>query len=449
MDIASSKPVRGDQLITTDGSLWETADVIDTVGTADDVGVHDPFVGILVASIALCVLVILMLVITCCWQLGKHCSQRGESMPLGQAKLKRESTFISHEDHACGEFSISPKVFWEELKLDELALDDDEMKDKIREILIPRNKLSIHKLIGEGQYAQVHFGTMVSPSFSCEQKVAVKIMKEHWTDQARNLIEEGLLTLGLNHPNILAIIGISLEYTHTKQIRPLVVMPFLENRDLNSFLKNVRLAQNQELSLSWRVDMMIQIATGMEYIANNGIIHRDLATRNCMLDDNYVVKVADFGLARRIFDNECYKMRIRQSISCCLPVKWVAIEGLNDSIFTSRSDVWSFGVTMWEIATHAKIPYPGLENFKVLEYLEQGRRLRQPDGCPKTLYGLMYTCWHRDPIMRPSFGYVKEQLEALKETVSAADNSGSATMARQQHEAAIQQKNPLYHNAWV
>ncbi|XP_038071439.1 tyrosine-protein kinase receptor TYRO3-like [Patiria miniata] len=426
-----------------------TATAMDTVAmtTAEPTtngSFHVPFLWIIALSSVLGGLVVLLCIVACCWQLWKCYSKH---FPKGNLRIPRPQ-FISEEDLTKSDFTISPQIFWEELKLDELALDDD-MKKKMRMFLIPRNKLSIHKLIGEGQYAQVHFATLVSPSFSCEQKVAVKIMKEHWTDQARHLIEEGMLTVDLLHPNILTIIGISLEFVNSKQIRPLVVMPFLENGDLNSFLKNVRLANNQELSMRWRVDLMAQIASGMEFIASKNIVHRDLATRNCMLDDNYTVKVADFGLARQMHDAEFYKMKIRQSISCSLPVKWVAMEGLNDSIFTTMSDVWSFGVTMWEIFTHAKIPYPGLENYKVLRHLESGHRLYQPDGCPENLYKLMYSCWRKDPCMRPTFGYLREKLEALKVTLSTAEDTWSATIVRKNHGANIRQANALYHNAWV
>ncbi|XP_033632974.1 tyrosine-protein kinase Mer-like [Asterias rubens] len=360
----------------------------------------------------------------------------------------KDTVYDGHVD-----FTLNPKEFWERLKLDELAF-DEQMKERLQSILIPREKLSFHKVIGEGQYSQVHLGMLATEStYRVERKVAVKIIKENWNGQARNLIEEGMMTVDFSHPNVLKIMGISLEYELSKMIKPLIVMPYLEKGDLNSFLRDSRLVHKTELALHWRLDMMIQIAAGMEYISDKKIIHRDLATRNCMLDDNFKIMVADFGLARKTNGNNFYKMRTQQSTSNSLPIKWVALEGLNDGIFTTMSDVWSFGVTIWEIFCHAKIPYAGLRNHEMLLHLEEGHRLHQPDGCPNSLYSLMLGCWNVDPTRRPTFRDLRENLEILKGMMHK-EPAGSSDTYDQQASATWPSPPPplqpsLYTQIWV
>lgn len=126
-----------------------------------------------------------------------------------------------------------------------------------------------------------------------------------------------------------------------------------------------------------------------------------------MLNENMSVCVADFGLSKKIYNGDYY----RQGRIAKMPVKWIAIESLADRVYTSKSDVWSFGVTMWEIATRGQTPYPGVENSEIYDYLCQGNRLKQPVGCLDGLYALMSRCWELNPRDRPSFSELREDLE--------------------------------------
>ncbi|XP_066427524.1 tyrosine-protein kinase receptor UFO-like, partial [Molothrus aeneus] len=181
---------------------------------------------------------------------------------------------------------------------------------------------------------------------------------------------------------------------------PIVLLPFMAHGDLHSFLLCARLGDPPTaLSPRTLLGFMADIAAGMSYLSQRNFVHRDLAARNCMLDERLRVRVADFGLSKRVGRSLYY----RQGRGAPVPVKWVALESLAERVYTTKSDVWSFGVTMWEIAARGLTPYPGLENSEVFEFLRGGRRLGAPPLCPPSLYALMRRCWAADPRARPTF----------------------------------------------
>ncbi|XP_078381578.1 fibroblast growth factor receptor 2-like [Oculina patagonica] len=170
--------------------------------------------------------------------------------------------------------------------------------------------------------------------------------------------------------------------------------------------------QDQDDSFSSQ-DMMSfcwQISMGMQYLSGKGIIHRDLAARNVLVCDNKLVKVADFGLARSSLGENVYHVTGQHNK---LPVKWMPPEAINDGVFTTKSDVWSYGVVLWEIATLGGFPYPGIRNTEIMRLLKRGYRMEKPDTCSDEFYQLMTRCWEDDPDGRPTFTELCQDLEEL------------------------------------
>lgn len=162
--------------------------------------------------------------------------------------------------------------------------------------------------------------------------------------------------------------------------------------------------------LSWSVQcilkMAIEIADGMLYLSEKKYVHRDLAARNCMVADDLTVKIGDFGLTRDVYETDYY----RKGGIALLPVRWMAPESLQDGVYTSQSDVWSFGVVLWEMVTLASQPYQGLSNEQVLKYVIDGGVMERPEGCPDRLYALMESCWQNIARRRPTFIEIIENL---------------------------------------
>ncbi|ETN67641.1 proto-oncogene tyrosine-protein kinase src [Anopheles darlingi] len=152
--------------------------------------------------------------------------------------------------------------------------------------------------------------------------------------------------------------------------------------------------------------MAAQIASGMAYLEAHNYLHRDLAARNVLVGDNNIIRIADFGLARLIKEDE-YEARV----GARFPIKWTAPEAANYSKFSVKSDVWSFGILLTELVTYGRTPYPGMTNAEVLTQVTRGYRIPQPQNCSTSLYKIMLKCWNKDPMRRPAFKTLQWQLE--------------------------------------
>ncbi|XP_041510285.1 tyrosine-protein kinase receptor UFO [Microtus oregoni] len=285
----------------------------------------------------------------------------------------------------------------------------EELKEKLRDVMVDRHKVALGKTLGEGEFGAVMEGQLNQDDSIL--KVAVKTMKIAicTRSELEDFLSEAVCMKEFDHPNVMRLIGVCFQGSDREGFpEPVVILPFMKHGDLHSFLLYSRLGdQPVFLPTQMLVKFMADIASGMEYLSTKRFIHRDLAARNCMLNENMSVCVADFGLSKKIYNGDYY----RQGRIAKMPVKWIAIESLADRVYTSKSDVWSFGVTMWEIATRGQTPYPGVENSEIYDYLRQGNRLKQPVDCLDGLYVLMSRCWELNPRDRPSFTELREDLE--------------------------------------
>uniref|UniRef100_A0A7N5ZYH5 Tyrosine-protein kinase n=1 Tax=Anabas testudineus TaxID=64144 RepID=A0A7N5ZYH5_ANATE len=264
--------------------------------------------------------------------------------------------------------------------------------------LLDISKLTLGEHIGEGEFGAVYEGQYMG------QRVAVKTIKCDVTAQA--FLQETTVMTKLQHKNLVRLLGVILH----KGL--LIVTELMSKGNLVNFLRTRgRSVVNSVQLLRFALD----VCEGMEYLESKKLVHRDLAARNVLVSNDGVAKVSDFGLT---------KVDSKVSDNAKLPVKWTAPEALKKEKFSTKSDVWSYGVLLWEIFSYGRQPYPKMSLVEVKEKVQKGYRMDAPEDCPPGVYSIMRVCWEEDPRKRPTFHKLREKLEREMGTQSPDPGSG-------------------------
>uniref|UniRef100_A0A8C3NAF1 Tyrosine-protein kinase n=1 Tax=Geospiza parvula TaxID=87175 RepID=A0A8C3NAF1_GEOPR len=259
-----------------------------------------------------------------------------------------------------------------------------------------RTDITMKHKLGGGQYGEVYVGVWKKYNLT----VAVKTLKED-TMEVEEFLKEAAVMKEIKHPNLVQLLGVC-----TLEPPFYIVTEYMPYGNLLDYLR--RECNREEVSAVVLLYMATQISSAMEYLEKKNFIHRDLAARNCLVGENHVVKVADFGLSR-LMTGDTYTAHAGAKF----PIKWTAPESLAYNTFSIKSDVWAFGVLLWEIATYGMSPYPGIDLSQVYDLLEKGYRMEQPEGCPPKVYELMRACWKWNPPDRPSFAETHQAFETM------------------------------------
>ncbi|XP_077526040.1 uncharacterized protein LOC144137897 [Haemaphysalis longicornis] len=294
-------------------------------------------------------------------------------------------------------------------------------------------ELDVQESIGRGAFGVVHRAQIWIGKV--QETVAVKTLRDGATpEERRNLLREiELLKLVGQHPNVVSLRG----YCTTGRTVALVV-EYCPLGDLRAYLVRTRYAQlgrethGSEVtgsgsptsidsglpedfgyppSLPHLLSLTRQVAQGMEFLSSKRVVHRDLAARNVLMMNEQLVKIADLGLSRDMYQEGVYRKQGAER----LPIRWMAPESLSHMTYTTMSDVWSFGVLMWETLSLGAVPYPGIQNHQLLEYIAAGNRLDKPSNCSMEAYDIMSSCWNPSPICRPTFVEIVHKLDGILE----------------------------------
>ncbi|XP_050185327.1 muscle, skeletal receptor tyrosine-protein kinase isoform X4 [Myiozetetes cayanensis] len=303
------------------------------------------------------------------------------------------------------------------------------LNPKLLSLEYPRNNIEYVRDIGEGAFGRVFQarapGLLPYEPFTM---VAVKMLKEEASaDMQADFQREAALMAEFDNPNIVKLLGVCAVG------KPMCLLfEYMAYGDLNEYLRDrsprnlcslahssldtrIRLPNPLALCCNSQLCIAKQVAAGMAYLSERKFVHRDLATRNCLVGENMVVKIADFGLSRNMYSADYYKANENDAI----PIRWMPPESIFYNRYTTESDVWAYGVVLWEIFSYGMQPYYGMAHEEVIYYVRDGNVLSCPDNCPLELYNLMRLCWSKLPADRPSFASIHRILERMYERAVA------------------------------
>ncbi|XP_050074129.1 tyrosine-protein kinase Drl [Anopheles maculipalpis] len=270
-------------------------------------------------------------------------------------------------------------------------------KDKLRRIAVSPGTIICQQLVQEGTYGRIYSGILHHPLGETRDVLIKTVVDGASLSQVAYLLSEGSTLCGISHPNILFPVAAVTELSGP----PKVAYPLAAKGNLKLYLQSCREIgiQNSQLSTRQLVEFGLQVARGISHLHSLGVLHKDIATRNCVLDVELNVRVCDNALSRDVFPSDYHCLGDNEN----RPIKWMALETLEKKFFTASSDIWSLGVLLWELATLAAMPFEEVDCFELSAYLRDGYRLAQPVNCPDEFYTVMSCCWLADYKQRPSF----------------------------------------------
>ncbi|XP_042312879.1 fibroblast growth factor receptor 3 isoform X3 [Sceloporus undulatus] len=361
--------------------------------------------------------------------------KRPTKKPINATTVQKVSKFPLKRQQVSLESNSSMNSNTPLVRITRLSSSDGPVLANVSELELPsdpkwelaRSRLTLGKPLGEGCFGQVVMAEAMGIHKEKPNKpitVAVKMLKDDATDKdLSDLVSEmEMMKMIGKHKNIINLLGAC------TQDGPLyVLVEYASKGNLREYLRARRppgmdysfdtcKLPEEQLTFKDLVSCAYQVARGMEYLASQKCIHRDLAARNVLVTEDNVMKIADFGLARDVHNIDYYK----KTTNGRLPVKWMAPEALFDRVYTHQSDVWSFGVLLWEIFTLGGSPYPGIPVEELFKLLKEGHRMDKPANCTHDLYMIMRECWHAVPSQRPTFKQLVEDLDRVL-TVTSTD----------------------------
>ncbi|XP_071794590.1 tyrosine-protein kinase CSK-like [Asterias amurensis] len=254
---------------------------------------------------------------------------------------------------------------------------------------IERNQITAGRVIGRGNFGEVRKGSYQG------QDVAIKVMKDDKL-QSQSFLAEASIMTQLRHPNLVQLIGVS------SGASLWILLEFMSKGNLLDYLRSRGRSVVRKID---QIKFSINIASGMMYLEEKKFVHRDLAARNILVSDEDIAKVSDFGLAQHDRD------LVEKSK---IPVKWTAPEAVRNKHYSTKSDVWSYGILLWELYSFGRVPYPRVPADNVIVFVEDGSRMQPPDDCPDSIFDVMLKCWELNPTKRPTFSSIQRRLEDLK-----------------------------------